>query len=140
AEMCFLLQEHITLKTAAVVEPFACMMQGILQVGGVSASDVVHIHGLGALGLAAVIQAVTAGALVVAFDPSPKRRELATKLGAKRVYNPLDKDSSRAMLTEEFGSDLADLVVEASGVPSVQAQAIESGAQNGRVLLMGVST
>lgn len=139
ASMCFAVPDNITMKTAAMIEPFACVLQALTKIGGINPSDTVHIYGLGAIGLSAVVQAVTAGASVVVFDPSPLRQELAISLGATAAFNPLETEGLGDRLTENTGRALADVVIEASGVPQAQASAIESADTNGRVLLMGVS-
>ncbi len=140
ADMCFHVPETVDLLTAAVIEPFACVLNGLKKIGGLSAADTVHVHGLGAIGLTAVIQAATAGARVVAFDPSQLRRETALKLGAVAAINPLDTQDVTAAAEQASGRRYADVVIEASGNPAAQAAALESADDNGRVLLMGVSS
>lgn len=139
ARMCFHVPEGVSLKTAAVIEPFACVLQALTKIGGVNASHRVHVHGLGAIGLSTVLQAVNAGAEVVAYDPSDLRRELALKLGATAALDPTAHDDLAAATEAETGRGLADIVVEASGVAVAQATAIAGAGDNGRVLLMGVS-
>ncbi|MFW0773085.1 zinc-dependent alcohol dehydrogenase [Paenarthrobacter nitroguajacolicus] len=140
ADMCFHIPAEVDMLTAAVIEPFACVLNGLTKIGGVSAADTVHVHGLGAIGLNAVIQAVKAGAQVVAFDPSPLRRETALKMGAIAAVNPLETPDTNAAAKKATGRPFADLVIEASGNSTAQAAALESADFNGRVLLMGVST
>ncbi|CAH0199966.1 D-arabitol-phosphate dehydrogenase [Arthrobacter sp. Bi26] len=140
ADMCFHIPDEVDMLTAAVIEPFACVLNGLTKIGGISAADTVHVHGLGAIGLNAVIQAVTAGAQVVAFDPSPLRREMAIRLGAKAAVNPLEETVATAAAEQAVGRPFADVVIEASGNSAAQAAALESADLNGRVLLMGVST
>ncbi|MFF2842399.1 zinc-binding dehydrogenase [Paenarthrobacter sp. NPDC057981] len=140
AEMCFHVPETVEMLTAAVIEPFACVLNGLRKIGGIAASDTVHVHGLGAIGLSAVVQAVSAGAEVVAFDPSPIRRKTAIKLGAAAAVNPLERPDTTAAAEQAIGRQLADVVVEASGNSAAQAAALESADHDGRVLLMGVST
>lgn len=139
AEMCFHVPENVSMKTAAVIEPFACVLQAVKKIGGICPSDTVHVHGLGAIGLMAVIQAVSAGAHVVAFDPSPLRRRMAEDLGASHTSAPFATTNLHADSVAEGQFGLADLVIEASGAPSAQAAAIMSADQDARVLLMGVS-
>src|SRR5699024_3614865 len=67
ASMCFSVPENVTLKTAAMIEPFACVLQALTKIGGTNSSDTVHIYGLGAIGLSAVVQTVKTGATVVVF-------------------------------------------------------------------------
>ncbi|MGO4249348.1 zinc-binding dehydrogenase [Paenarthrobacter sp. RAF54_2] len=140
ADMCFHIPAEVDMLTAAVIEPFACVLNGLTKIGGISAADTVHVHGLGAIGLNAVLQAVTAGAVVVVFDPSPLRRDTAMKLGAKAAVNPLENPDTTTAASEAIGRPFADVVIEASGNSAAQAAALESADHNGRVLLMGVST
>lgn len=140
AALCFAVPADVSLLTAAVIEPFTCVFTGLRKIGGVAASDIVHVYGLGAIGLSAVVQASTAGATVVALEPSELRRDLAMRLGARAAIDPTGSAILADQLTDAVGSPFADLVVEASGVPSAQAMALESAGVGGRVLLMGVST
>ena len=140
ADMCFHIPDEVDMLTAAVIEPFACVLNGLKKIGGISAADTVHVHGLGAIGLNAVIQAVTAGAEVVVFDPSPLRRETAMKLGAAAAINPVETPDTTGAAAAAMGRPFADVVIEASGNSAAQAAALESADHNGRVLLMGVST
>lgn len=131
--VCFRLPAEMGLRNAALVEPFACVFEAFGKLGGLNAAHRVHVHGLGAIGLCTVIQAVAARASVAAVDPSARRRELALSLGAEVAVDPSDVEAMEALAAA------ADVVVEASGAPPAQAAALESAAQNGRVLFMGVS-
>ncbi|RFA06991.1 hypothetical protein B7R21_17350 [Subtercola boreus] len=134
AHMCHHVPAGVDLLTAAIIEPFACVLQGFQKAGGVTAGDTVHVYGLGAIGLAAVIHCVTVGARVVAFDLSPLRRSRAIELGCEAALDPRDVGKA-----ERDALGLADLVLEASGARAAQASALESAAPRGRVLLMGLS-
>jgi L-iditol 2-dehydrogenase len=138
AALCFHAPEEASMLTAAVIEPFACVLQAITKVGGVSAANTVHIHGLGAIGLNALLQCRNAGAQVVVFDPSPVRRECALSLGAAAALDPLSSTIPE-LAADAVGRPLADLVIEASGNHLAQANALEGADIEGRVLLMGVS-
>jgi threonine dehydrogenase-like Zn-dependent dehydrogenase len=133
ARVCFRLEAVTDLRTAAVVEPFACVFAAFRRLGALNAAHRVHVHGLGAIGLCAVIQAAAVGAAVTVVDPSERRRDLALRLGARLAIDPTD---TTAM--DELASS-GDVVVEASGSPHAQAAAIESASHGGRVLYMGVS-
>lgn len=138
ASLCFHVPDNTSMLSAAVIEPFACVLQGLTSTGGVNAADTVHIHGLGAIGLNALLQSHHAGAQVVVFDPSEVRRKRALELGAIAALDPTDGDVPDLAATAT-GRPHADLVVEASGNPFAQANALESADNGGRVLLMGVS-
>jgi threonine dehydrogenase-like Zn-dependent dehydrogenase len=139
ASMCYHVPQNIDAMTAAIIEPFACVLAGFKRVGGVTAADTVHVYGLGAIGLSAVLHSVHSGAVVVAFDPSPIRREKASLLGADAVFDPTDPDLNPELLEGVVGRPRADIVVEASGSNSARSAAIESADFGGRVLLMGLS-
>jgi len=138
AAICFHVPDNTTLLSAAVIEPFACVLQALSTHGGVSAADTVHIHGLGAIGLNTLMQCHHAGARVLVFDPSPIRRARALELGAAAALDPLTADIA-TLAANSVGRPDADLVVEASGNAIAQANALEGAGTNGRVLLMGVS-
>lgn len=138
AAICFHVPDNTTLLSAAVIEPFACVVQALSTHGGVSAADTVHIHGLGAIGLTTLMQCRHAGAQVVVFDPSPVRRARALELGATAALDPLAADIA-SLAADSVERPDADLVIEASGNPIAQANALEGAGVNARVLLMGVS-
>lgn len=139
AAMCFHVPDNVDMMTAAIIEPFACVLNGFEKIGGVTAADTVHVFGLGAIGLAAVAHAVHSGAQVVGLDPSQLRRNCAIELGAAAVFDPAATTFSLADVLREVGRVDADIVVEASGASSAQAAALEHAAEDGRVLLMGLS-
>jgi L-iditol 2-dehydrogenase len=133
-EVCFRLKPGTNLISAALIEPFSCVLAALNKVGAINASHRVHVYGLGSIGLCAVVQASLQGAEVIAIDPSSRRRELALILGATDALDPTNSERAG-----EFDAT-ADVVIEASGAPAAQAAALESAAPGGRVLMMGVST
>lgn len=139
ARMCFPVPGNVDLLTAAVIEPFACVLNGMNKIGGTDASHTVHVHGLGGIGLSAMLQCIHSGARVIVFDPSEKRRALALSLGALGAIDPVGLDDICAAAVEAGGRPYADLVIEASGNPAAQALALEGADRNGRVLLLGLS-
>jgi len=82
AAVCFPVPAGTSLLTAAVIEPFACVLEAITTIGGVSAANTVHIYGLGAIGLTVLLLCRNAGTSVVVFGPSALRRERARAVGA----------------------------------------------------------
>jgi aryl-alcohol dehydrogenase len=102
--------------------------------------DTVVVFGTGAVGLAAVMgAALTPAAKIVAVDIVPSRLELAKELGATHAINSKETADVVAALREISGDGAGVQVgIETTGVPQVQAQAVEALAPMGRLGLIGV--
>ncbi|MDQ6672081.1 MAG: alcohol dehydrogenase catalytic domain-containing protein [Chloroflexota bacterium] len=86
---------------------------------GASGQDVLVVSGLGPVGLLATLFGNRMGAEVVGIDPSPDRRALAEKLGARRTFDP-----TAGAIGEQLRACYprgADKLFEASGAPSAHA-------------------
>ncbi|MDQ0693135.1 L-iditol 2-dehydrogenase [Arthrobacter sp. W4I7] len=88
---------------------------GALERMRVDALDVLLVSGCGPVGLGAVVQGVTRGARVFAVETHPYRAELALKLGAERVFNPMEEDVP-SIVKANTGRG-ADAGIETSGAP-----------------------
>jgi alcohol dehydrogenase, propanol-preferring len=121
------------LITDAVATPFHALKRASIQTG-----DNVLIIGIGGLGLHAVQLAKIMGAgQIIAADLSPKKLELANKVGATATINPQlenfeDKVSS---LTDHNGIDVA---LELIGLTKTIKQAINSTGLGGRTVIVGI--
>lgn len=119
--------DGLDLATASLAEPLAVALHGLDRVD--AAAEAALVLGLGPIGLLAVAALRDRGAdPIVGVDPVPERRALAAALGA----DGLEPDDPR------LGSFRPSLVVEATGVASVVADAMNRVAPGGRVLLLGV--
>ena len=98
--------------------------------------EVIAIFGQGTPGLIATQLAKLSGAVVIAVDLYPKRRELATLLGADVVIDPQQTEPAEEIkrLTELRG---ADVCLEISGSTSALHEAIRSVAYSGKVVALG---
>jgi L-iditol 2-dehydrogenase len=139
AAMCFAVPEGVSAQRAAMVEPLACVLQGLHVVGGADGSHTAVVFGCGTLGLAMIGLLVSTGAAVVAVDPSEQRRRIAARLGAAFTLPADDGQVLLHQIRDELGVSGADLVVEASGNPAAQAASLEVTATGARVLLMGLA-
>ena len=80
------LPDDLSFATAASLGcRFATAFRAVTGVGRVAPGEWVAVVGCGGVGLSAVQVAVAAGARVVAIDPSPGARELASAMGAEHV-------------------------------------------------------
>ena len=126
-------------KEAALVEPLAVVLHGFDKVGAFLGKTVLILGG-GPIGLLATQVASLLGARhVVLAEPNPYRRAIAHTLGVSHVINPNETDVSRAM-ERELGNDVADLLVETSGVASVVSEAFSLVKKGGTILSLGIPT
>lgn len=120
---------------AAMTEPLACVLHGISR-SQVKPHDRVVVLGDGAIGLmfVAVLSEYTE---VILWGGNNKRLEIGEKLGAARTFNyhqVTDIPNTVRELTEGWG---ADVVIEATGIPSVWEKAIACARPGATVNLFG---
>jgi threonine 3-dehydrogenase len=96
----------------------------------------VLVTGCGPIGLFAVGICKAAGAsVIVASDPNPTRRELATRMGAHHAVPPEDAGEAVRRTTEGLG---VDVVLEMSGMPAAIHQAFDLARVGGRIQMLGI--
>ena len=120
---------------AAMTEPLACVLHGISR-SQVKPHDRVVVLGDGAIGLmfVAVLSEYTE---VILWGGNNKRLEIGEKLGAARTFNyhqVTDIPNTVRELTEGWG---ADVVIEATGIPTVWEKAIACARPGATVNLFG---
>lgn len=97
----------------------------------------VLITGAGLIGSMAVAVARFAGArYVIATETSDYRAELARKMGATRVVNPLKEDLRQVM--NEIGMIGFDIGLECSGSAVAFSQMVEHMYNSGKISLLGI--
>lgn len=107
----------------------------VVNAGALRPGESVVIHGLGGVGLSALLGArATGAATILAIDPSPEKRAIAQELGA-HACAPDEAEAMRATLFLEGG---ADLVVETVGHAAVLRAAIASGRRGSRIVSVGL--
>lgn len=133
--------EHLSTAVASLTEPLACVLHGIARSGfkperQESPPQHVVVIGDGAIGLMFVGVLAHRGAEVILFGGSDQRLQLGQKLGAAHIFNHHHTDLSATTLelTENYG---ADVVIEATGVPSVWETAITCGRPGAIINLFG---
>ena len=102
----------------------------------VSGIDTVAVFGQGPVGLSGTLFAATMGARVIAVDVVPERLELARTLGADVVIDASADDPVDAIrgLT---GGEGADATLDATGIPQVRINAVDSAKPWGSVCFVG---
>ncbi|KYH38972.1 MAG: alcohol dehydrogenase [Candidatus Bathyarchaeota archaeon B23] len=118
----------------AVSTPLHALRRAQLKPG-----EVVVVYGVGGLGVHAVQLAsrVYGAGLMVAVDVAEYKLELAKRLGADVVVNPLHEDPVERV-REETDGRMADVVVELVGKRETIMKGIECVGRGGRMVLVGI--
>ncbi|MCI9297359.1 MAG: alcohol dehydrogenase catalytic domain-containing protein [Lachnospiraceae bacterium] len=132
--------EGISLREAAMTEPLACCVQGVLEFGNICPGDRVLITGPGAIGLMCLQVAVSAGAVVIVAGTAvdKERLELAKELGAaETVYSDRpDAGEKIAAFCAPFG---ADIVFDCSGAGAAINMGLHVIRKGGRYVQVGLT-
>ena len=131
------MHEKIPDKFAAIMDPLGNAVHTVMS-AGVSTKSVL-ITGVGIIGLMAVTVARAAGAArIYATDTNPKRLELARKLGAAEVFNPVTDKSWIERVKRETRGDGVDVLLEMSGSPAATDQGFTALRNGGTAALLGI--
>ena len=124
-------------ELASMTEPLACVLHGVARSNVLPGKRVV-VLGDGAIGLMFVaVLAKEIGAEVLLFGGNEARLQIGQKLGASKTFNYKQiEDTTQVVkdLTDGWG---ADVVIEATGVPSVWESAITLARPGATVNLFG---
>ncbi len=122
-------------EVLAIMDPFGNATHTALSFP-IIGEDVL-ITGAGLIGSMAVAIARFAGArYVVATETSPYRAELAKKMGATRVVNPIKENLREVM--DDLGMIGFDIGLECSGSPAAFNQLVEHMYNSGKISLLGI--
>jgi 2-desacetyl-2-hydroxyethyl bacteriochlorophyllide A dehydrogenase len=116
----------------------AIVLSGSVRLSEIKLGDRVALVGLGLVGQMAAQLFSLAGCDVVAFDPVQRRRKIAQEVGAcLEVFDP-NQNKVQDACTELFDNWRgADILVDATGSPSLVASNIELVRPMGQVVLLG---
>jgi L-iditol 2-dehydrogenase len=130
--------DSVPFEDAATTDPCANALHGMAR-AGFKAGDSVLIYGAGPIGLFALQYAKLHGASrVVAVDVGEKKLDLARKAGADAVIDGRDEDVIARVKDETNGLG-ADIVIDFTGVPACQLNALHCASKMGTVVLLGIS-
>jgi L-iditol 2-dehydrogenase len=127
--------DDLDMELAAMTEPLACVLHGIAR-SDFNADSRVVVIGDGAIGLMFVAVMATQCKSVWLFGGNDRRLAVGEQLGAARTWNYHDLDIPDVVksLTDGWG---ADIVIEATGVPSVWEIAVNCGRPGATINLFG---
>jgi threonine dehydrogenase-like Zn-dependent dehydrogenase len=126
-------------EVGAMTEPSCVAYNGMFtRAGGFKPGHFVSVFGAGPIGLASIGLAKAAGAgMIVSFEVSPQRLELAKKVGAEYAYDPRQVSPSEVMMELSKGAGF-DFQVEAAGAPHVVIPEMEKAmAINSKIVQIG---
>ncbi len=139
------LPRGLSFEEAALAEPLACVLHGIAgcdlerfeKKEGPPGVEVV-VYGAGPIGLLFVAALAVNGHRAILADPNPARLEVGRRLGAAKLV-PVARGGGQAGLVRQSTTDGAGatVAVDASGVPEVWVDAIQTVRPGGLVNLFG---
>lgn len=131
-------------EAGALCEPTSVAYNAMFtRAEGFKPGGYVTVFGTGPIGFAAIALARAAGAAkIIAFEVSPLRQQLARRVGADVVLNPVDLNSQggspREAILELTGGEGAAMHVEAAGAPSRTIPEMEAAlAIGGKLVMIG---
>ncbi len=132
--------DALPLEHAALTEPLACTVHGVLDVAGVRAGDRVAISGPGPIGLLALQLVLASGAraVVLGTGADASRLALARELGASAAIDVEAEHEVAGAVEDALDADGADLVVECSGAEAAAGTLLNVVARGGRFSQMGL--
>jgi L-iditol 2-dehydrogenase len=132
--------DELDLESAALTEPLACTIHGVLETAGVRAGDNVAVTGPGPIGLLALQLAKAAGATVAMMGTNQdvERLTLAKELGADHSINVQQIENVIESITDAFRADGADLVIECSGAAPAAKTLLDVARRGARFCQMGL--
>jgi threonine dehydrogenase-like Zn-dependent dehydrogenase len=123
-------------RAAALTEPMAVGRHAVAR-SEAGPGDGAVVLGCGPVGLAAVADLRRRGVEpIVAADPSPGRRALATTMGVHEVVDPAVEPAFAAW--ERVAAGRVPVVIEAIGVPGILDTILRDAPARSRVVVVGV--
>jgi L-iditol 2-dehydrogenase len=131
------LPDGVSFEVAALTEPLACVLHGVAACDLAEGADVV-VYGAGPIGLLFVAALASLGHRVTLADPNPERLRVGKKLGAENTRE-IQRGGGQAENVVSSARDVPgfDVAIDATGVPEVWSDAIDSVRPGGLVNLFG---
>jgi L-iditol 2-dehydrogenase len=129
--------DHVAFTDAALVEPLACVLRGVYEVGVVP-GDTVVVIGCGPIGLMFIRMLAVRGARVIAIGKRHSQMKAAEAMGATATFD-VNEHPSPVSLVQQLteGGRGADAVIEAVGSPLTWQWAVQIARRGSTVNLFG---
>lgn len=131
------LPDNMTYDEGAMIEPLAVAVHAVKRAGDVTGMKIA-VLGAGPIGILLAQSAKAMGAAeVMVTDISDYRLQIAKQCGADYAVNTKQVDFGQAM-TENFGSDKADVIYDCAGNDITMGQAIKYARKGSTIILVAV--
>lgn len=119
ARHAFHVPQNVSLDAAAMLEPLACVVRGVIERTRVSAGDYVLVSGVGIIGQLTALVARLSGAIVfmAGLASDEKRLSKARQLGCAATFHSDREDVAAALLSHTAGMGV-DCAFECAGAPA----------------------
>lgn len=125
-------------EAAALVEPFAIGVHAVNKAGINPDAAAAIVLGCGPIGLAvAAVLAMRGCKTIIAGDFSPKRRALASAMGATHVLHPRDDDPYAVLATAARGQPV--VIYDCTGAAGVLGRTIKACPVGSRIVVAGIA-
>ncbi len=131
----FRIPKSLSFEEASFAEPLACCINGIEKLNLLPGQDVV-ILGAGPIGLMHLQLANLSGARVIVSDPIQERLDMAMKLGADEIINPLKEDPVEKVRKLTDGKGAHGVIIAVGNILAIE-QGIRMARKGGTVVLFG---
>jgi 2-desacetyl-2-hydroxyethyl bacteriochlorophyllide A dehydrogenase len=136
ARACYRVPDGLTPAQAAFIEPLSCVVHAMKRMR-VYPADKILIIGSGPMGLLLVQTLRHNGAAqIVVMEKQPDRLKLSGQMGATHTVTPGPDQAGKLRALAPYGFDI---VIDATGVPSVIEQAFAYLKPRGQFLVFGVT-
>lgn len=137
-KQAYLLPNIVSTELAALAEPLGCAMRAVER-AAMRPGDRVFVTGGGTIGLMLVALAKRLGAsLVACSEPVAARRQLALRLGADLVVDPVNEDIGQIVDSATDGTGF-DVCFEAAGPIPASEACLGAVRDGGTVILIAIS-
>lgn len=133
-DMIHPLPETISPLEGALIEPLAVAHRAVRR-ASVTEGDTVVVHGVGPIGLGAVIALRALGTRAIGVDTSATRRDAARRLGCELVLDPSCDDVASIVRDHTAGLGAA-ASIDAAGVAPALKAAINSTRPDGTIVIV----
>lgn len=134
--LCLRVPNGLDARRAALTEPMAVGLHAVNRTA-IDDQQAAVVLGCGPVGLAVIAALKVIGVpTIVAAELSPRRRELASTMGAHEVVDPRDEPAMHAWRRVDGRRPV--VLFEAVGVPGMLDQAMADAPPRGRIMVVGV--